>query len=79
MADVETRLAGWILDLLHPNSPLGGVEGLLQLAEANGLGEQAQSWVGTGPNQAVSPEQIKALFSDPRVVEAMKQSGSPGT
>jgi uncharacterized protein YidB (DUF937 family) len=36
----------------------GGVDGLLQKLQAGGLGEQAQSWVGTGENQAVDPQQL---------------------
>jgi uncharacterized protein YidB (DUF937 family) len=36
----------------------GGVDGLLQKLEAGGLGEQAHSWVGTGENQAVDPQQL---------------------
>jgi uncharacterized protein YidB (DUF937 family) len=36
----------------------GGVDGLLRKLQAGGLGEQAQSWVGTGENQAVDPQQL---------------------
>jgi uncharacterized protein YidB (DUF937 family) len=36
----------------------GGVNGLIQKLEAGGLGDQAHSWVGTGENQAVDPQQL---------------------
>lgn len=36
----------------------GGLEGLLAKLRAGGLGEAAQSWVGTGANQPVSGEQL---------------------
>lgn len=36
----------------------GGIEGLLAKLQAGGLGEAAQSWVGTGANQPVSGEQL---------------------
>ena len=39
----------------HP----GGLDGLLNTLKQNGLGEQVQSWVGPGTNQAVSPEQVQ--------------------
>jgi len=39
----------------HP----GGMDGLLNQLKQNGLGEQVQSWVGSGTNQAVSPEQVQ--------------------
>lgn len=37
----------------------GGVQGLLSNFERNGLGAIAQSWVGTGQNESISPEQIR--------------------
>lgn len=36
----------------------GGLEGLLAKLQAGGLGEAAQSWVGTGTNQPVSPDAL---------------------
>lgn len=36
----------------------GGLEGLLAKLQAGGLGEAAQSWVGTGANQPVSPDAL---------------------
>lgn len=37
----------------------GGVQGLISNFERNGLGAIAQSWVGTGQNQSITPEQIQ--------------------
>lgn len=36
----------------------GGLEGLLAKLQAGGLGEAAQSWVGMGANQPVSPDAL---------------------
>ena len=36
----------------------GGVQGLVQQFEQQGLGATVRSWVGTGPNQPISPDQI---------------------
>jgi uncharacterized protein YidB (DUF937 family) len=36
----------------------GGVQGLVAMLQQHGLGDAAQSWVGTGANQAVSGEQL---------------------
>ncbi|MHA6203008.1 YidB family protein [Dyella soli] len=36
----------------------GGVQGLVAMLQQHGLGEAAQSWVGTGANQAVSGDQL---------------------
>lgn len=36
----------------------GGVQGLVAMLQQHGLGDVAQSWVGTGANQAVAPGQL---------------------
>ncbi len=55
-----------MVDLIQQN---GGLQDLLGKLQANGLGEQVQSWVGQGANltadpsqiaQALGPEQLKA-------------------
>jgi uncharacterized protein YidB (DUF937 family) len=40
----------------------GGLQGVIGQFERNGLGPTVKSWVGTGPNQPISPEDVhKAL------------------
>ena len=36
----------------------GGVQGLVSMLQQHGLGEAAQSWVGTGGNQPVSSNEL---------------------
>ncbi|SDX73688.1 Uncharacterized conserved protein YidB, DUF937 family [Collimonas sp. OK242] len=44
----------------------GGLGGLLSAFEGAGLGQLAQSWIGNGQNQAISPDQVQqALGSGP--------------
>lgn len=51
--------------LLGNNSNLGGLAGLVQAFQKNGLGEIVNSWVSTGQNMPVSPQQIEqGLGSD---------------
>jgi uncharacterized protein YidB (DUF937 family) len=43
----------------------GGLQGLVSEFERNGLGATVKSWVGTGPNQPISPDEVhKALGPD---------------
>jgi uncharacterized protein YidB (DUF937 family) len=43
----------------------GGVQGLVNEFERNGLGATVRSWVGTGPNQPVEPADVhRVLGSD---------------
>ncbi|RQH07424.1 YidB family protein [Paraburkholderia dinghuensis] len=54
------------------NNQPGGLNGLVQKFQQGGLGDVVQSWVGTGENQAISPDQLhNVLGSD--VVSGLAQ------
>jgi uncharacterized protein YidB (DUF937 family) len=53
----------------------GGLEGLLGQLSSAGLGDQVQSWVGTGPNQAVDPDQLASALGPERVNQLSSQTG----
>lgn len=40
----------------------GGVQGLVSQFEKNGRGSTIQSWVGDGPNLAISPDQLHQVL-----------------
>jgi uncharacterized protein YidB (DUF937 family) len=53
----------------------GGLSGLLATLQQAGLGDVAQSWVGNGANQPVSPQQLQSAFGDEQVQSMAAQSG----
>ncbi len=53
----------------------GGIGGLMSQFEQAGLGHIAQSWVGGGPNQAVSPDQLQSVFGQGQVQNMASQAG----
>jgi uncharacterized protein YidB (DUF937 family) len=53
----------------------GGLGGLLSSFEQAGLGHIAQSWVGSGPNQPVSPQQLQSVFGDDQVQTMARDAG----
>ncbi len=53
----------------------GGVGGLVSMFEQAGLGHIAQSWVGNGQNQPVSPDQLQSVFGQDRVQAMASQAG----
>jgi uncharacterized protein YidB (DUF937 family) len=55
---------------------LGGLGGLLSQLQSAGLGSQVQSWVGTGQNQPVSPDQIGQAFSPQQIAGWAAQAGT---
>jgi uncharacterized protein YidB (DUF937 family) len=44
------------------NRSTGGLAGLLEKFRSAGLGTEAGSWVSTGPNQPVSPDQVHSAL-----------------
>jgi uncharacterized protein YidB (DUF937 family) len=43
----------------------GGLQGIVNQFEQNGLGDTVKSWISTGPNRPVSPDDLhKVLGSD---------------
>jgi len=53
----------------------GGLGGLVSQFEQAGLGHIAQSWVGNGQNQPVSPQQLQSVFGDNQVQNMASQAG----
>ena len=53
----------------------GGLDGLLGQLQAGGLGDQVQSWVGTGPNQPVDPDQLASALGPDKVNQLSSQTG----
>ena len=64
-------VAGPILAMLAQG---GGLQDLLGKLTGGGLGDQANSWVGTGENQPVSAEQLAAAMPD-QLAELAAQTG----
>ena len=54
---------------------LGGLGGLVAQFENAGLGHLAQSWIGSGTNQPVSPQQLQTVLGEQRVQGMARQAG----
>src|SRR5271167_62854 len=55
-----------------PGTIVGGLGGLLKQFQQKGLGEVADSWIKTGPNDAVAPGQISDALG-PDVIDTLSQ------
>ena len=54
---------------------LGGLSGLIAKFQQGGLGDVVQSWVSTGQNLPVSPEQIRQVLGSDTVARLAQQLG----
>jgi uncharacterized protein YidB (DUF937 family) len=70
-ADPAAALSG----LQHAVQSEGGLDGLMGKLRAAGLGDQVDSWVSTGANQPVSPEQLSAALGPDTVKKLSSSSG----
>jgi len=55
----------------------GGVQGIVNEFERNGLGPTVQSWVGTGPNQAVSATDVHRVLGPDLLQQLSAKTGLP--
>lgn len=53
----------------------GGLGGLLSAFEGAGLGQIAQSWIGNGQNQAISPDQVQQALGGGHLQELAAAAG----
>jgi uncharacterized protein YidB (DUF937 family) len=68
------RLVHLALQVLEQN---GGLTGVLDKFKASGLAQQAESWVGTGANLPVSPDQISKVLGAANLGELASKLGLP--
>jgi len=55
----------------------GGVQGIVNEFERNGLGATVRSWVGTGPNDPVSPADVHRVLGSDLLQQVSAKSGLP--
>lgn len=53
----------------------GGVQGLVQQLHAKGLGDAVKSWVGTGPNQSLTMQQVHQAFGSETINNLAAKAG----
>ncbi len=54
-----------------------GLSGMLNNAQSQGLGGAVQSWIGTGQNQQISPQQVPSVIGQDRLNEIASRVGIP--
>ena len=73
--DQAAKMVGSIASMIGGGGSAGGVQGLVEKFQAGGLGDIASSWVGTGDNKDVSPEQVRSALGDDEVQRVADEAG----
>ncbi|MBU6486144.1 MAG: DUF937 domain-containing protein [Betaproteobacteria bacterium] len=71
-AQAQSPLLRMALQLLQQN---GGLQGVLGKFEQAGLGQQAQSWIGTGKNLPIDASAITQVFDRGQLGQIAQQLG----
>lgn len=53
----------------------GGLQGVVSEFERNGLGATVRSWVGTGPNHTISPDEVQKALGPDLLQQLSERSG----
>jgi len=66
-------MAAAVLQMIQ-NQP-GGLQGLIQCFHQNGLGGVISSWISTGQNQAISPDQVQQVLGSNTLQQVAEKAG----
>ena len=74
----QSPLVGILEQVLATKDANGntGVAAIVSRFQAAGATQQAQSWVGTGSNQPVSPDQVSEAFGSDKIEAWAQQAGT---
>ena len=64
-----------LVDAVLPMLAGGGLGGLLGKFQSAGLGQKASSWVGTGQNEAISPDEVHQALGADTIGQLAQQTG----
>jgi uncharacterized protein YidB (DUF937 family) len=70
----DSGLIKGVMDLISSKQG-GGLSGLVESFKQKGLGEIVSSWVGTGPNAPISPDQVKQGMGNERMEQVAAKAG----
>lgn len=66
------NLLGSVMSMVQQN---GGLPGVLDMFRQNGMTQHADSWVGTGANASITPDQVHQVFGGSQLRNLAAQLG----
>jgi uncharacterized protein YidB (DUF937 family) len=77
LGQIEAAAMPALISAALAKTNLGDLQGLVGQLQQSGLGAQVQSWLGSGANQPVSADQLKAALGSDQVRQLAQQFGIP--
>ena len=79
LAAQNPQLVQIVMSLISNDGPVGGLPGLMAKFQQAGLGNVLNSWLSTGPNHAISGEQLSDVLGSGPLAQIAAQLGmAPG-
>jgi uncharacterized protein YidB (DUF937 family) len=75
LGQVEAAAMPALVSAALAKTNLGDVQGLVNQLQQGGLGSQVQSWLGSGANLPVSPDQLRAALGSDQVRQMAEHFG----
>jgi uncharacterized protein YidB (DUF937 family) len=75
LGQVEAAAMPALISQVLAKTNLGSLQGIVNQLQQGGLGAQVQSWLGNGPNQMVTPEQLRAALGNEHVRQLAQHFG----
>jgi uncharacterized protein YidB (DUF937 family) len=67
LGQIEAAAAPALINAALANTKLGNLQGLVTQLQQGGLNTQVQSWLGSGQNLPVAPDQLRAALGNDHV------------
>jgi uncharacterized protein YidB (DUF937 family) len=78
-SDITTALTGLFSGEGGIGSKLGGLSGILEKFNAAGMGDKVKSWMGTGPNEPVTGDEVEKALGSNTIKEMAADTGGNET
>jgi uncharacterized protein YidB (DUF937 family) len=75
--ETETQSQNLLNGALAMLQSMGGIDGLVKKFQQSGLGDLATSWVGTGENKSILPDQLASILGKDQIASLAQQAGIP--
>lgn len=74
---VENKTQNLLSGSLGMLEKIGGIEGLVKKFQQSGMGDIAASWVGTGENKHINPDQLTNVLGKDQIDAVARQADIP--
>jgi uncharacterized protein YidB (DUF937 family) len=74
---VENKTQNLLNGSLEMLEKMGGIDGLVKKLQQSGMGDIAESWIGTGENRNINPDQLTNALGKDQVDAVARQADIP--